>query len=87
MLRLVESLATKAERAKSTRVEFLPLRQAVSYRCGWCRRFASNPKGWSSYRAADVGKRGIFTGIGEVCGDPECRLSIQARYSDLDGDR
>ena len=32
MLRLVESLATKAERAKTTSVEFFPLREATSHK-------------------------------------------------------
>ena len=40
MLRLVESLATKAERAKTTTVEFFPLREATSHKCGWCETFA-----------------------------------------------
>ena len=39
MLRLVESLVTKAERAKTTTVEFFPLREATSHKCGWCETF------------------------------------------------
>jgi hypothetical protein len=82
MLKLVESLATKAERAKSTTVEFSPLRSdAYARKCDWCEKFTTTPKGWASYRAVEKTKRGVFEVAGHVCADPECRLSIQARYS------
>jgi hypothetical protein len=54
MLKLVESLATKAERAKSTTVEFSPLiSEAYARKCDWCERFTTSPKGWVSYRAVE----------------------------------
>jgi hypothetical protein len=82
MLKLVESLATKAERAKRTTVEFQPLSSdAYGRNCDWCETFASRPKGWASYQAVERTKRGVFNVNGHVCADPECRLSIQARYS------
>ena len=82
MLKLVESLATKAERAKATTVEFSPLRGAHPRRCDWCDRFAANPKGWASYEASERSRQGVFFKVtGDVCADVECRISIQARYS------
>ena len=54
MLKLVESLAAKAKRARSTTVVFVPLGESVSHRCSWCGRFAKGtPKGWNGYRAVD----------------------------------
>ena len=38
MLRLVESLATKAERAKTTTVAFFPLREATRINAGGAKR-------------------------------------------------
>ena len=82
MLRLVESLATKAERAKTTTVEFFPLREAPSHKCGWCETFAKgNPKGWHSYRGVDRSYPSGLNVGGDVCSAKECRLSIQAKYS------
>jgi hypothetical protein len=82
MLKLVESLATKAERAKSTTVEFSPLiSDAYARKCDWCERFTTSPKGWVSYRAVEKTKRGGLDVAGHICTDAECRLSIQARYS------
>jgi hypothetical protein len=82
MLKLVESLATKAERAKATTVEFSPLRGTHPRNCDWCEKYAANPKGWASYEAVERGKQGnVFRVTGDVCSDPECRLSVQARYS------
>ena len=82
MLRLVESLATKAERAKTTTVEFFPLREAPSHKCGWCETYAKgNPKGWHSYRGVDRSYPGGLNVGGDVCSAKECRLSIQAKYS------
>jgi hypothetical protein len=81
MLKLVETLATKAERAKATTVEFSPLRGAHPRNCDWCDKFAANPKGWASYEAVQSTKQGVFKVTGDVCADVECRISIQARYS------
>jgi hypothetical protein len=54
MLKLVESLAARAKRARSTTVVFVPLGESVSHRCSWCGRFAKGtPKGWNGYRAVD----------------------------------
>jgi hypothetical protein len=82
MLRLVESLATKAERAKTTTVEFFPLREATSHKCGWCETFVKgNPKGWHSYRGVDRSYPGGLNVGGDVCSAKECSLNIQAKYS------
>jgi hypothetical protein len=82
MLKLVESLATKAERAKATSVEFSPLQSWRPRSCDWCEKIAANPRGWASYGAFERGRRGsVFRVTGDVCSDPECRISIQARYS------
>jgi hypothetical protein len=81
MLKLVESLATKAERAKSTTVEFSPLRGTHPRTCDWCRKFSPDPKGWASYKAVEPKCGGASKISGDVCADVECRLSIQARYS------
>jgi hypothetical protein len=71
MLRLVESLATKAERAKTT-VEFFPLREATSHKCGWCETFVKgNPKGWHSYRGVDRSYPGGLNVGGDVCSAKE----------------
>ena len=81
MLKLVETLATKAERAKATTVEFSPLRGAHPRNCDWFDKFAANPKGLASYEAVQSTKQGVFKVTGDVCADVECRISIQARYS------
>jgi hypothetical protein len=83
MLKLVESLAVKAKRAKSTTVVFVPLGESgVSHCCSWCGKFAKGkPKGWSGYRAVDhTYPRGLSV-AGDVCSDKECRISIQAKYA------
>jgi hypothetical protein len=77
MLKLVESLAAKAERAKRTTVEFLPLHQGISHHCLWCGQYA---KGWQSYRAVDHSHPGGIKVMGEVCADRECHMSIAAKY-------
>ena len=82
MLKLVESLATKAERAKSTTVEFFPLREGFSHRCSWCETYATgNPKSWDSFRAVARSDPVWLNVVGDVCADKECRISIQAKYS------
>jgi hypothetical protein len=82
MLRLVESLAIKAERAKTTTIEFFPLREAPSHKCGWCETYAKgNPKGWHSYRGVDHSYPGGSNVGGDVCSAKECWLSIQAKYA------
>jgi hypothetical protein len=82
MLKLVESLATKAERAKSTTVEFFPLREGFSHRCSWCETYANgNPKSWDSFRAVARSDPVWLNVVGDVCADKECRISIQAKYS------
>jgi hypothetical protein len=82
MLKLVESLAVKAERAKSTTVVFVALGESVSHRCSWCGQFAKgNPKSWNSYHAVDhTYPRGLNI-VGDVCPKRECRISIQAKYT------
>jgi len=82
MLKLVESLAAKAKRARSTTVVFVPLGESVSHRCSWCGRFAKGtPKGWNGYRAVDhTYPRGLNV-AGDFCSDRECRISIQAKYA------
>ena len=81
MLKLVESLAAKAERAKRTTVEFLPLHQGSSHHCLWCGQYAKgSPKGWQNYRAVDHSHPGGIKVMGEVCADRECHMSIAAKY-------
>ena len=56
MLKLVESLAVKAKRAKRTTVELIPLRDSGTgtFKCGWCEATVSGKlKGWNSYRATE----------------------------------
>ena len=84
MLKLVESLAVKAKRAKSTTVVFVPLSESgVSHRCSWCGQFAKGkPKGWNGYRALDQSyPRGGLAVAGDVCSDRECKIGIQAKYT------
>ena len=82
MLKLVESLAVKAKRARSTTVVFVPLGESVSHRCAWCGRFAKGtPKGWNGYRAVDQSYPRGLSVAGDVCADRECRISIQAKYA------
>jgi hypothetical protein len=82
MLKLVESLAAKAERAKRTTVEYLPLQTSPFHRCAWCNSHAKgSPKGWQSYNALDRSLPGGVKETGEVCGNHECRVSIEAKYS------
>jgi hypothetical protein len=80
MLRLVETLALKAERAKSTTVDFFPLTDCRSKKCSWCKEFSAFPKGWSRFNAIDHKPGGIAI-TGYICADPECRISIMAQYS------
>jgi hypothetical protein len=82
MLKLVESLAAKVERAKRTTVEYLPLQDGTSHRCKWCGLYAKgSPKGWQCYKAVDPSvPRGVKV-MGEVCGNPECRVSVEAKYA------
>jgi ferredoxin len=52
MLKLVESLGAKAERAKRTTIEYLPLQDGTSHHCAWCGLCAKGrPKGWQRYKA------------------------------------
>jgi hypothetical protein len=84
MLKLVESLAVKAKRAKSTTVVFVPLSESgVSHRCSWCGQFAKGKlKGWNGYHAVDHSyPPGGLAVAGDVCCDRECRISIQAKYT------
>ena len=56
MLKLVESLAVKAERAKKTTVQFIPLRDSGSgaHKCSWCETVVRGKrKGWNSYHAIE----------------------------------
>jgi hypothetical protein len=83
MLKLVESLAAKITRAKSTTVVFEPLGDSVSHRCSWCGQFAKGgAKGWNGYRAMDHANspQGLAV-VGDVCSNKECRISIQAKYT------
>ena len=81
MLKLVESLAAKAERAKRTTVEFLPLHKGISHHCLWCGQYAKgSPKGWQSYRAIDHSHPKGIKVMGEVCADRESHMSIAAKY-------
>ena len=81
MLTLVELLAAKVERAKRTTVQYLPLQEAISHHCVWCGLYAKgSPKGWRCYKALDPTLLGAVKVMGEVCGSPECRVSIEAKY-------
>jgi hypothetical protein len=81
MLKSVESLAAKAERAKRTTVEYLPLQEGASHHCAWCGVYAKRrPKGWQRYKALDTSLPGGGKVMGEVCGNPECRVSIETKY-------
>jgi hypothetical protein len=82
MLRLVESLAAKVERAKSTTVEFVPLRaRPMGYKCDWCSKIVSSKhKGWISFRAVDRSSGFEIRLVGDVCERYECRISVQAKY-------
>jgi hypothetical protein len=87
MLKLVESLAVKAKRAKSTTVVFVPLSESgVSHRCSWCGQFAKG-KGWNGYRAVDQSyPRGGLAVAGDVCSDRECREAEVERLIAAAGD-
>jgi hypothetical protein len=77
MLRLVESLAAKTERAKRTTVEYLSLLGDASHHCAWCGQYAKgSPKSWQCYGALDRAIPGGDKAAGEVCGNPECRVSV-----------
>jgi hypothetical protein len=81
MLKSVESLAAKAERAKRTTVEYLPLQEGASHHCAWCGVYAKRrPKGWQRYKALSTSLPGGGEVMGEVYGNPECRVSIEAKY-------
>jgi hypothetical protein len=83
MLKLVESLGVKRKRAKSTTVVFVPLGESISHRCSWCGQFAKGiPKGWNGYHALDhaYSREGVAV-VGDICSDRECRISIQAKYT------
>jgi hypothetical protein len=84
MLKLVEPLAVKAKRAKSTTVVFVPVSESgVFHCCSWCGQFAKGkPKGWNGYRALDQSyPRGGLAVAGDVCSDRECKIGIQAKYT------
>lgn len=84
MLKLVESLAVKLERAKRTRIEFIPLRDGGTgtYKCAWCETVVRGKrKGWNSYRLTDPKGPFEFHILGDVCSRHECRISLQAKYS------
>jgi hypothetical protein len=83
MFRLVDSFATKVERAKSIAVQFKPLRtRPIGYKCDWCHKVVNDKqKGWISFRAVDCSS-GFETSLtGEICERDECRISIQAKYT------
>jgi hypothetical protein len=84
MLKLVESLAVKAARAKRTTVEFIPLRDSGTgwYKCAWCETTVSGKRiGWSSFKAVEQRPSSAKFDIqGDVCPRPECRISLQAKY-------
>jgi hypothetical protein len=85
MLKLVESLAAKAERAKHTTVEYLPFQEGISHHCTWCGLYAKgSPKGWQCFKALDPSLPGGVKVMGEVCGNPECRISVEAKYTRLE---
>jgi hypothetical protein len=64
MLKLVETLATKAERAKATTVEFSPLRGAHPRTCDWCDKFAANPKAGRATRRSKVPNKATSKSLG-----------------------
>ncbi len=84
MLKLVESLAVKAQRAKTTTVEFLPLRESGTgtHKCSWCETVVKGKrKGWNSYRATErIGTTTELRFEGDVCPREECRISLQAKH-------
>jgi hypothetical protein len=89
MLKLVESLATKAERAKHTTVAFTPLPDCVigTYKCAWCESVVKGKRqGWSGFEALGEPKApGPVRVSGIVCSRRECRVSLQAKYTKLNG--
>jgi hypothetical protein len=63
MLKLVESLEAKAERAKRTTVEYLPSQEGTSHHYVWCGLYAKGkPKGWHRYKALDASLPGGVNG-------------------------
>ena len=51
-----KSLAVKAERAKKTTVQFIPIRDRGSgtHKCNWCEAVVRGKrKGWNSYHATE----------------------------------
>jgi hypothetical protein len=80
---VVESLAVKAKRAKSTTVVFVPLGESTSHRCSWCGQFAKGtPKAWNGCRAMDYSNPASKLSVaGDVCADTECRISTEAKYT------
>jgi hypothetical protein len=83
MLKLVESLALKTERAKRTAVEIIPLRDSEIgiFKCGWCEATVRGKrKGWNSYRATECKPVPIQI-RGDICPRRECRISLQAKYT------
>jgi hypothetical protein len=87
MLKLVESLAVKAQRAKRTTVEFVPLRDGGTgvHKCSWCQTVVRGKrKSWNSYRATErIGNTTELRFEGDVCPREECRISLQAKYPAL----
>ena len=84
MLKLVESLAVKAERAKKTTVQFIPIRDrgTGTHKCNWCETVVRGKrKGWNSYHATErLGPTTELRFDGDVCPREECRISLQAKY-------
>ena len=87
MLKLVKSLAVKAERAKKTTVQFIPLRDSGSgtHKCSWCETVVRGKrKSWNSYHAIErLGPTTELRFDGDVCPRKECRISLQAEYPAL----
>jgi hypothetical protein len=86
MLMLVESFATKVERAKSTTVEFMPLRtRSIGYKCDWCGQLVNGrQRGWTSFKAVSRAPGFESAIVGDVCNCVECRVSVQAKYARVD---
>ena len=85
MLKLVESLAVKAERAKKTTVQFIPIRDrgTGTHKCNWCEAVVRGKrKGWNSYHATErLGPTTELRFDDDVRPREECRINLQAKYS------